>query len=65
MNGDSEIVSHEQAVALHGTGTIEAVLRHGRHHHDDSGRPYWIAEELAEALELVIIESSREEHPPP
>jgi hypothetical protein len=65
MSNDSEIIPYEQAVALHGAEMIEAVLRHGRHHHDDGGRPYWLAAELAEALELVAIEESREEDTSP
>jgi hypothetical protein len=56
-----EIITYKDAVAMYGREMIEAIMPHDRHHHDESGRPYWLAEELAEAAELVQIERSREE----
>jgi hypothetical protein len=58
------VITYEQAVTIIDAETIEAALLHDRHYRDDHGRPYWpTAEDLAEALELVEIERSREEVP--
>jgi hypothetical protein len=39
---------------------VDRILAHNRHHHDSNGQPWWIQEELAESLDLVEIEESRE-----
>jgi hypothetical protein len=55
------IITYKDAVAMYGREMVEAIMLHGRHHHDDQGRPYWLEEELAEAAQLVELERRREE----
>jgi hypothetical protein len=57
-------INLRQARRLLGRETVDRVLEHGRHHHDDRGRPWWFESELDELDELgslVAIETSREE----
>jgi hypothetical protein len=61
---DHDIITYDDAVTIYGEDTVEAALAHHRHHHDDSGRPHWIAEELVEAVGLVEYEQDREEVDP-
>jgi hypothetical protein len=50
---DDEIITYDDTLATFGPEELEAIMRHGRHHHDDDGRPYWLASDLAEAADLV------------
>jgi hypothetical protein len=64
MISDEDVITYDEAVGIYGQDTVEAALVHQRHHHDDDGRPYWIAAELVEAVGLVERERDQEEVDP-
>jgi hypothetical protein len=54
-----EPVTKQEVIGSYGQEYYEAAVAYGRHHHDEAGKPYWMAKEWDTVVGLLEIEGER------